>query len=87
MSENYIAIPITVCLGSRMHHVYCGMSFSTCNKKNFPPLFPYVRLTAEPNQFRPDPARKLSANLYDIYHCCMYSEKLLMVDRGTIWNM
>jgi len=27
--------------------------------------------------FRPDPARKLSANLYDIYHCCVYSGKLL----------
>jgi hypothetical protein len=27
--------------------------------------------------FHPDPARKLSANLYDIYHCCVYSEKLL----------
>jgi len=26
-------------------------------------------------QFRPDPARKLSAKLYDIYHCCVYSEK------------
>jgi len=26
-------------------------------------------------QFRPDPARKLSANLYDIYHCCVHSEK------------
>ena len=25
--------------------------------------------------FHPDPARKLSANLYDIYHCCVYSEK------------
>jgi len=24
--------------------------------------------------FRPDPARKLSANLYDIYHCCVYSD-------------
>jgi len=34
-------------------------------------------------QFRPDPARKLSANLYDIYHCCVYSENLLMVDRGS----
>ena len=32
-------------------------------------------------QFRPDPARKLSANLYDIYHCCVCSEKLLMMDR------
>jgi len=26
------------------------------------------------------PARKMSANLYDIYHCCVYSEKLLMMD-------
>ena len=24
---------------------------------------------------RPDPARKLSANLCDIYHCCMYSKR------------
>jgi len=31
--------------------------------------------------FHPDPARKLSANLYDIYHCCVYSENLLMMDR------
>jgi len=38
-------------------------------------------------EFLPDPARKLSANLYDIYHCCVYSEKLLMMDRGTIRNM
>ena len=38
-------------------------------------------------EFRPDPARKLSANLCDIYHCCVYSEKLLMMDRGTVRNM
>jgi hypothetical protein len=37
--------------------------------------------------FLPDPARKLSAKLYDIYHCCVYSEKLLMMDRGTVRNM
>jgi len=37
--------------------------------------------------FRPDPALKLSANLYDIYHCCVCSEKLLMMDRGTVRNM
>ena len=37
--------------------------------------------------FRPDPARKLSANLYDIYHCGVYSEKLLMMDRGTVRNI
>jgi len=38
-------------------------------------------------QFRPDPARKLSANLCDIHHCCVYSEKLLMMDRRTVRNM
>ena len=38
-------------------------------------------------QFHPDPACKLSINLNDIYHCCVYSEKLLMMDRGTVRNM
>jgi len=32
-------------------------------------------------KFHPDPAHKLSANLYDIYHCCVYSGKLLMMGR------
>jgi len=32
-------------------------------------------------------ARELSANLCDMYHCCVYSEKLLMMDRGTFRNM
>jgi len=31
--------------------------------------------------------RKLSANLYDIYHCCVYSEKLVVMGRGTVRNM
>jgi hypothetical protein len=26
-------------------------------------------------------------HLYDIYHCCVYGEKLLMMDRGTVQNM
>jgi len=34
-------------------------------------------------QFHLDPACKLSAKLYDIYHCCVYNEILLMMDRGT----
>jgi len=38
-------------------------------------------------QFRPDPARKLSADLYDINHCCECSEKLLTMARGTVRNM
>jgi len=37
--------------------------------------------------FHPDPVRKLSTNLYDIYHCCVYSEKLLMMDQnGTAFH-
>jgi hypothetical protein len=27
---------------------------------------------------------KVSVNIYGIYHCCVYSEKLLMMDRGTV---
>jgi len=48
------------------------------------------RFTGSASRIRtkcPDPARKLSANLYDIYHCCVYSEKLPMIDRGTVRNM
>ena len=37
--------------------------------------------------FHLDPARKLSANLYDIDHCSVYSEELLMMDRGTVRNL
>jgi len=40
-------------------------------------------LTACEQDQDPDPARKLC----DIYHCCVYSEKLLMMDRGTVRNM
>jgi len=38
-------------------------------------------------QLYSDPARRLSAKLYDVYHCCGYSEKLLMMDRGTVRKM
>jgi hypothetical protein len=38
-------------------------------------------------EVHPDPACKLSADLYDIYHCCVYSDTLLMMDRGTVRNM
>jgi hypothetical protein len=31
--------------------------------------------------------QQFAAELYDIYHCCVYSEKLLMMDRGTVRNM
>jgi len=29
----------------------------------------------------------MSAKPYDIYRCCVYSEKLLMMDRGTVRNI
>ena len=29
----------------------------------------------------------MSANLCDIHHCCVYSEKILMMDTGTVRNM
>ena len=32
-------------------------------------------------------ACNLSIKPHDIYHCCVYSEKLLMMDRGTVRNM
>ena len=32
-------------------------------------------------------AVELSANLYGIYHCSVYSEKLLKMDRETVRNM
>ena len=32
-------------------------------------------------------ADSLRGNLYDIYHSCVYSEELLMLDGGTVRNM
>jgi len=29
----------------------------------------------------------MSYRFADIYHCCVYSEKLLMMDRGIVRNM
>ena len=46
-----------------------------------------IQLASRIRTFRPDPARKLSENMYEIYHSCVYSEKLLMMDRGSVRNM
>ena len=35
-------------------------------------------------EFNPNSARKMSANLYDIYHSYVYSKKNRMMDRGTV---
>jgi len=40
-------------------------------------------LRAGSGRYRPDLARQL----YGIHHCCVYSGKLLMMDRGTARNM
>jgi hypothetical protein len=45
------------------------------------------QLESRIRMFHPDPARKLSANLCDVKHCCVYSGKLLTMDRGTVRNM
>jgi len=45
------------------------------------------RFASRIRTFHRDPACKLSAHLYDIYHCYVYSEKLLMMDRGNVRNM
>ena len=50
-------------------------------------MFRSFPLSVIRTEIHPDPARKLSANLYDIYHFCVYSEKLLMLERGTVRNM
>jgi len=38
-------------------------------------------------QFHPGSARKLSTNIYVIYHCWVYCEQLLKMDRRTVRNM
>jgi len=37
--------------------------------------------------FHPDPTRTPSTNLNDKKHCCVYSEKLLMMDKGNVRNI
>ena len=62
-------------------------SFSLCTQQWCMSYRLHLHLASRIRTFLPDPARNLSANLYDIHHCCMYSEKLLMMDRGTVRNM
>jgi len=70
-----------LCLSSGVFH--CTHSNGTCHTG----LLTACQQDQDGTEFHPDPARKLSANLYDIYHCCVYSEKLLMIDRGIVRNM
>jgi len=61
-----------LCPSSGVFH--CTNSYGLCHKGLL-------------TEFHPDLVFKLSAKLSDIYHCCVYSEKLLMMDRGTFRNM
>ena len=54
---------------------------------NLHDIYHCVQQDQDGTEFHPDPARKLSEKVYDISHCCVYSEKLLMMDRGTVRNM
>jgi hypothetical protein len=77
--------PLHVSDSSSVHH----QEFFTVNTAMIYVIQVYWQLESKIRmelQFHPDPARKLSGNLYDIYHCCAYSEKLLMMERGTVWT-
>ena len=50
-------------------------------------LYRFANSLLAESGWNPDPARKLSANTYDIYHSCVCSEKFLMMDGGTVRNM
>ena len=76
-------VPLTVIRSFSLYTQQCYMSYRFADSlragsgRNAHSL----RAGSGRNQFRSDPARKLPANLYDIYHCCVYSEKLLMMDK------
>jgi len=70
---------------SSVHHQECfnvhtAMVYVT-------PIFWTACKQEQDGRFLPDPACKLSANLYDIYYCCVYSQKLLMMYGGTVRNV
>jgi len=86
---NYITIKLlssTALIIKKFGHLTCTECTLPCNQILLAYLPRFARIRME-LQFHPDPARKLSANLYDIHHCCVYSEKLLTTDRGTVQNM
>jgi len=65
----------------------CGTGRNQSNSNGIRQTGLLTACKQDQDEFHPDPARKVSANMYDIYHCCVYSEKLLMMDRGTVRNM
>jgi len=84
------AVPLTIIRNSLLYiwHWYMSCKFddsfqahSGWNK------FHQVQAHSGWNKFHAERAWKLSSNLHDIYQCRMYSRELLMMVRGTAWNM
>jgi len=69
-------VPLSIIRSSSLYSQQWYMSYTFADS-----------LRAGSGRILPDPARKLSANLYDINRCCAYSEKFLVMDRGTDQNM
>ena len=67
---------------SSVHH----QDFSTVHTSTLCVIHVCWQLASRIRIEHPDPARKLSSNLYDVYHCCVHSGQLLMMDRGTVRN-
>ena len=63
-------VPPTIIRSFSLYTQQCYMSYRFADS-----------LRAGSGRNRPDPARKLSANLYDTYHCCVYSKKTPDDDR------
>ena len=61
-------VPLSIIRSFSLYIQQCYMSYRFADS---------LRAGSGWNWFCPDPARKL----YDIYHFCVYSEKLLMMDR------
>jgi len=69
-----------LCPSSGVFH--CTHSNGICHTG----LLTFCEQDQDGTESRSDPARKLSAKLYDINHCCVYSEKFLMMGRRTVRN-
>jgi len=63
-------VPLSIIRGFSLYAQQWYMSYSFVDS---------LRAGSGRDWFRPDPVHKLSENLYDIYHCCVYSEKLLIM--------
>jgi hypothetical protein len=59
-------------------------SYSLCTQQWY---MSYRQFSIKIRMEHPDPARKLSTNLYDIYQCRVYGEKFLMMGKGIVRNM